>query len=99
MLPSRLKTAADPHGHGQETWRKWYGLKAWQELRIRVFVRDAYICQMQGCGAVTAQPVADHIVPHRGDRIRFFDERNVQTLCKRCHDSLKQAEERRTPGG
>lgn len=38
--------------------------------------------------------VVDHIDPHRGDRRKFFDARNVQSLTKRCHDSLKQEQER-----
>ena len=29
---------------------------------------------------------ADHIVPHRGDRALFWDEKNWQPLCKSCHD-------------
>lgn len=38
--------------------------------------------------------VVDHIVPHRGDPVLFWDERNWQPLCKRCHDAAKQSEEK-----
>lgn len=99
-LPSRVGVPRDPHGHSKaaEPWRTWYKLKAWEDLRIEVFVRDSYTCQM--CGRVTGRPVADHIKPHRGDRDLFFAKSNVQTLCKSpCHDSLKQAQERRWGGG
>lgn len=100
QLPSRLGVPRDPHGHSAaaEPWRAWYKLKAWLDLRVRVFVRDGYVCQMDGCGQVTGAPVADHKIPHRGDRTLFFDEANVQTLCKACHDSRKQAQERRAGG-
>ena len=98
-LAPRLSTQRDEHGHdgGSERWRGWYSLKAWQDLRLIVFERDVYTCQMEGCGAVTARPVADHRTPHRGDRQLFFDPKNVQTLCKPCHDSAKQREERGAP--
>jgi 5-methylcytosine-specific restriction protein A len=37
--------------------------------------------------------LCDHIEPHRGDDRLFWDENNLQTLCKGCHDEVKQAEE------
>lgn len=33
--------------------------------------------------------VADHVTPHRGQEAMFWDEGNLQALCKRCHDSYK----------
>ena len=30
--------------------------------------------------------VVDHIIPHRGDAVLFWDEANWQSLCKPCHD-------------
>ena len=41
-------------------------------------------CQRQG--KLTPATVVDHIVPHRGDPQRFWDENNWQGLCKPCHD-------------
>lgn len=40
--------------------------------------------------------VCDHIQPHRGNWYLFWDETNLQTLCKRCHDKIKQSEEQVT---
>ena len=77
-------------------WRKWYKTARWQKLRLIVFARDLFTCQMVECGRVvsnTAKLVCDHRRPHRGDEGRFWDEQNLQTLCKPCHDKLKQAEE------
>ena len=45
-------------------------------------------------GQFVAAEVVDHITPHRGDSAVFWDKANWQSLCKRCHDSAKQAEER-----
>lgn len=102
-LPSRVRRLADEQGHSRqaEPWRAWYNLARWQRLRVRVFVRDSYTCQMNGCGQVVARPIADHIKRHSGDPALFWAEDNVQTLCKPCHDRIKQAEEaraRRTGG-
>lgn len=38
--------------------------------------------------------VVDHITPHRGDPILFWDSKNWQPLCKDCHDRFKQREEK-----
>lgn len=42
-----------------------------------------------------ADAVVDHIRPHRGDPVLFWDENNWQALCKFCHDSRKQRVEPR----
>lgn len=83
----------------EPVWKAWYKTAEWRALRKRVFVRDSYTCRR--CGRICASaypaddsPVADHVEPHRGNRQLFFDESNVQTLCKSpCHDKVKQAEE------
>ena len=36
--------------------------------------------------------VCDHVLPHRGDEHLFWNGA-VQSLCARCHNSAKQAEE------
>lgn len=79
-------------------WRAWYKTSRWQKLRWKVLVRDLFTCQMVGCGRVeadTSKLVADHRTAHRGDEALFWDENNLQCLCKFCHDRVKQAEERR----
>lgn len=43
------------------------------------------------CGAEAT--VVDHITPHRGDQALFWDCKNWQSMCGRCHSSTKQSEE------
>lgn len=43
--------------------------------------------------------VVDHITPHRGDYILFWDATNWQSLCKRCHDRKTSTEDRQAIGG
>lgn len=77
-----------------QAWRAWYKTARWQRLRWSVLVRGMFTCQRcQRVEADTSQLVADHVVPHRGDAMRFWDADNLQCLCKRCHDRAKQSEE------
>lgn len=86
------------HRDVTQPWRAWYKTSRWQKLRWSVLVRDMFTCQRPQCGkleANTSQLVADHKVPHRGDERLFWDEGNLQCICKQCHDRDKQREERR----
>lgn len=77
--------------------RGLYGTAQWQKLRWSVLVRDLFTCQR--CKVIeplTARLVADHRIPHRGDLSLFWDPKNLQCLCKTCHDSDKQREEAAT---
>lgn len=89
----------DQHREATQHWRAWYRTARWYRLRMQVFTRDLFQCQRRECGLVTGDPrllVCDHVEPHRGDEARFWDMRNLQTLCKPCHDRHKQAAERRS---
>lgn len=80
----------------QQVWRKWYKTARWQKLRMAVLVRDLFTCQR--CGRIegdTSLLVADHKRRHNGVEALFWDILNLWTLCKTCHDSWKQRQERR----
>lgn len=77
-----------------QPWHRWYSTSRWRRLRLDVFVRDKFICC--SCGRIqsnTSLLVCDHKVPHRGSAVLFWDAANLQCMCKRCHDELKQQEE------
>lgn len=44
-------------------------------------------------GKVTPCQCVDHIIPHRGDPVLFWDEDNWQSLCNPCHNGPKRREE------
>jgi 5-methylcytosine-specific restriction protein A len=97
--PVPFATEADRSKHRREVhaWRKWYDEPEWRRMAWACKVKAHFTCQWPGCGRVCSgkgEAIADHVVPHRGDRALFFDETNLQCLCKACHDSKKQAEER-----
>ena len=77
-----------------QPWRRWYKTARWQKLRLSVLQRDRYTCQ--SCGRIegeTSRLVCDHIEPHGGDEEKFWNG-PFQTLCKPCHDGIKQAIDR-----
>lgn len=83
-------------------WHNWYYLARWRRLRWDVLTAADFTCERPGCGRIeadTSKLVADHIDPHRGDPAKFWDRDNLQCLCKACHDSDKQKQERRGWGG
>ena len=49
-------------------------------------------------GRTVEANVVDHVKPHRGNLGLFFDRGNLQSLCKSCHDSHKQAQEHSAGG-
>ncbi|WP_225783343.1 HNH endonuclease [Xenophilus sp. Marseille-Q4582] len=79
----------------RKTAERGYGGR-WQRERKAFLARpENVLCVM--CSAerrVTIATVVDHIVPHKGDEVLMWDQTNWQPLCKRHHDSDKQAEEK-----
>lgn len=65
-----------------------YGRK-WQEARDG-FLAKHPLCQCPECdeGRVRLRPaeVVDHKIPHKGDRVLFWDRDNWQAMAKECHD-------------
>lgn len=84
--------------------RRLYNTARWRHpvkgVRVRILERDEWCCQMPGCGVMLTgkapaanSPVVDHKEPHRGNLALFWDEDNLQALCKQCHDTEKQKQE------
>lgn len=59
---------------------------AWRKARA-AFLRKHPLCKhCEAHGRVTAASVVDHLVPHRGDPVIFWDSARWVPLCKRHHD-------------
>lgn len=58
----------------------------WRRARKLFLQRHPLCANCLSQGVLTPATVVDHIVPHRGDRVLFWDENNWQPLCKNCHD-------------
>lgn len=58
----------------------------WRKART-LFLQQHPLCEIcQAEGKVVPATVVDHIIPYRGDKRLFWDEKNWQSLCKDCHD-------------
>ncbi len=73
--------------------RRLYSTSRWKRLRSLILSEHPLCVYCEQVGEITPATVVDHIKPHRGDVDLFWDTNNLQTLCKHCHDSIKQAEE------
>ena len=74
--------------------KRLYKKARWRRMRLRQLKKEPF-CQCSACrDKKTVANVVDHIVPHRGSKKLFFDVTNLQSMSKRCHDSLKQSQER-----
>lgn len=63
--------------------RSLYHTSAW--LTLRALQLDEHpMCCTPECGRLAS--VVDHVVPHRGNNALFFDQENLRSMCKRCHD-------------
>ena len=70
-----------------------YGTWRWQKIRAAQLAGEPLCRMCADQGRVTPASVADHVEPHKGDEDKFWNGK-LQSLCKRCHDSDKQREER-----
>ena len=60
--------------------------RQWQKARARYLKAHPLCIQCLKEGHAVTATVVDHIRPHRGDPVLFWDEKNWQSLCKPCHD-------------
>jgi 5-methylcytosine-specific restriction endonuclease McrA len=75
-------------------WRQWYSTARWRALRSAQ-LRDSPLCRFCNAeGRLTPATTVDHVTPHKGSAARFFDPKNLQSLCGSCHSSAKQQIER-----
>ena len=62
----------------------------WRKAR-KIFLNEHPFCNV--CGRVAT--VVDHIKPHKGNMVLFWDRSNWQSMCKTCHDTKTAKEDGR----
>jgi 5-methylcytosine-specific restriction enzyme A len=66
--------------------KRMYG-REWRKRRAE-YLRENPLCvECKKEGIIRAATVVDHIIPHRGDPVLFWDESNWQALDATCHNS------------
>lgn len=82
------------------TYRKavqvWYGSRRWKAKRLAQLRSKPLCAYCEREGRTRPATIADHVVPHKGDKSLFWFGR-LQSLCKPCHDSVKAREEHGKP--
>ena len=58
----------------------------WRRTRIGFLKKHPLCAECEKRGRTTLATVVDHIIPHKGDKVLFWDRSNWQPLCKQCHD-------------
>ena len=66
--------------------------RRWQRARLRFIKRNPLCVVCDSRGRVRPTQEVDHIKPHRGCDKLFWNEKNWQALCKRCHSRKTQRE-------
>jgi 5-methylcytosine-specific restriction endonuclease McrA len=73
-------------------WRRWYSTRRWR-IRRAIQLKTEPLCRMcKAMGKSRAADTVDHIIPHRGDPLKFWYGA-LQSLCEDCHSREKQREE------
>lgn len=92
--PRRERAAQyDAERRRAKPWRKWYGLPIWKRIRAAQLAEEPLCRRCVANDKITAATVVNHRVPHRGDWDLFIGG-PFESLCKPCHDSVVQSEER-----
>jgi 5-methylcytosine-specific restriction protein A len=73
--------------------RRGYGPR-WRRARAAYLARHPLCVPCKAAGRLVSATVVDHVVPHRGSAVLFWDESNWAALCKRCHDTKTAREGR-----
>lgn len=79
-----------PDAHDPES-QKLYNTRRWKRIRARQLAKEPWCTACLEAGIFTVATECDHIVPHRGDPVKFY-RGPLQSLCHYCH-SRKTASE------
>jgi hypothetical protein len=84
----------DRHRRREKPWRAWYQLPVWRkQIRPRQLAEEPYCRRCSERGQTVPAKVVNHVDPHQGDWDKFIGG-PFESLCKTCHDSDVQREER-----
>jgi 5-methylcytosine-specific restriction protein A len=97
VSPYKMTKYCDAHQHMDSkrptsSAKRGYGGK-WRKARKRYLAAYPLCARCLASGVVTAAEVVDHIIPHKGDLLLFWDRSNWQSLCVPCHNSKTASED------
>lgn len=71
--------------------------RQWRKARAAHLAAHPLCVECLKSGDITPATVVDHVTPHRGDLVLFWDPHNRQSLCE-SHHNAKTAREMATEG-
>lgn len=72
--------------------QRGYGYR-WQQARAGYLAIHPLCAECERSGRVTIATDLDHITPHKGDMVLFWDRSNWQGLCHSCHSTKTATED------
>lgn len=88
-MPYRAQTTRDERPRRDDrrpsSYERGYN-KRWQKARLLFLAAHPLCAECEREGKVEPATVVDHVVPHRGDYGRMWDEGNWQALCAWHHN-------------
>lgn len=79
-------------GSYQKTTNQLYNTPQWRKVRSSYLRQHPLCVQCKQNGYIVAATEVDHINPHKGNDLLFWDESNFQPLCKPCHSAKTRKE-------
>ena len=74
--------------------RAWYHLARWRVgRRPQVLAEQPFCVECRKEGRIEESTEVDHIIPHNGDPVLFWDPENLQGLCTSHHSQKTQREQ------
>ena len=64
----------------------------WQDYRLIYLRHNPFCISCLKEGKHTEANIVDHVIPHRGDMVLFWDTKNHQSLCQPCHNKKTRQE-------
>ncbi len=87
LLPAGQHGRCEKHPyddyHNAE-YQRLYNSRRWKALRKLQLGRQPWCAECWEQGIPTIATEVDHVVPHRGDPVKFYTG-ELQSLCKSCH--------------
>lgn len=95
--PTAATFAVDPSPRSSARDR---GYDARWDRASKQFLRAHPLCRgCEAAGRTEPATLTDHVIPHKGDRSRFWDRAWWQASCAWCHNVVKQGLEHRFEAG
>jgi len=73
--------------------RYGFNYRRWRRIRRLHLIQNPLCVECLKEGKIRLATTADHIDPHHGDAIKFYDKKNLQSLCT-SHHNQKSAHEK-----